>query len=112
VRAAIILSGAELAGRFTFPRRSPPLLATQGTADAINQPSNTTAFFDAAPRPKFLLTLQGAGHLPPYSGEQPQLGIVERVTTAFLDHYFEQGSLQRLIAAGTVPGSAKLTADP
>jgi dienelactone hydrolase len=98
IRAAIILSGAEIpgSGRFTFPRRSPPLLATQGSADTLNRPSDTRAFFDIAPRPKFLLTLLGAKHLPPYTYEQPQLGVVERATIAFLDRYLGHGSPPRL----------------
>ena len=84
----MILSGAKIPGvGFTFPARNPPLLATQGTADTINPPSLTHAFYDPAPRPKFLLTLLGATHLPPYTFEQPQLGIVERVSIGFLDHY-------------------------
>ena len=85
----MILSGAEIpgVGGFDFPRPSPPLLATQGTADTINPPGLTYAFYDIAPPPKFLLTLIGAPHLPPYTDEQPQLGIVERVTIAFLDRY-------------------------
>jgi dienelactone hydrolase len=116
VRAAVILSGAEIpgVGGFTFPAGSPPLLATQGTADAINPPSFTSAFFDIAPRPKYLLELLGAGHLPPYSGEQPQLGIVERVSIAFLDLYLKHrpGSRQRLAAAGNAPGLARLIAKP
>ncbi len=68
-RAAVILSGAEIpgVGGFDFPAPSPPLLATQGTADTINQPRFTYAFFDAAPRPKYLLSLLGAQHLPPYT---------------------------------------------
>jgi dienelactone hydrolase len=112
IDAAIILSGAELSGKFTFPHRSPALLATQGTADTINLPINTDAFFDLAPRPKFLLTLLGAKHLPPYTSQQPQLGIVERVTTAFLDHYLKQAPLQPLLSAARVPGAAELIADP
>jgi dienelactone hydrolase len=114
VRAAIILSGATIpgSGRLVFPRQSPPLLATQGTNDTLNRPSDTNAFFDVAPPPKFLLTLIGAKHLPPYSYEEPQLGIVERVTVAFLDHVLEGGSLGPLIAAGNVGGVAALTADP
>jgi dienelactone hydrolase len=114
IRAAVILSGAKLPGLggFTFPRGSPPLLATQGTADTINPPSLTYAFYSIAPRPKFLLTLVGSEHLPPYSYQQPQLGIVERVTIAFLDHYFRRGSLRRLITAGDVSRIAHLASDP
>ncbi|HEV3390192.1 MAG TPA: hypothetical protein VG057_14335, partial [Solirubrobacteraceae bacterium] len=49
VHAAVILSGAEIpgVGGFDFPAPSPPLLAAQGTADTINQPRFTYAFFDA-----------------------------------------------------------------
>jgi len=89
VRAALVLSGARLPGMGPFPRRGPPLLAVQGRADALNAPATTATFFGLAARPKFLLWLLGASHLPPYSDQQPQLGIVERATIAFLDHYFK-----------------------
>jgi dienelactone hydrolase len=115
IGAAVILSGAKLGpGSFVFPAHSPPLLATQGTADVINPPSLTTAFFDLAPAPKYLLTMFGASHLGPYTNEQPQLGIVERVTTAFLDRYLMHapGAAARLPAAGDVPGTSLLHAYP
>jgi len=115
VRAAVILSGAEIPGAvgFTFPPGSPPLLAAQGTADTVNPPSATRVFFAAARRPKYLLTLIGGEHLPPYSDQEPQLAIVDRVTIAFLDDYLkhERDALQRLVALGTVPGTAALLAD-
>ena len=76
-------------GGYDYPAPSPPLLATQGLADTINLPSTTYAFFDPAPPPKYLLTMPGAPHLPPYTDEQPQLSIVERVTVAFLDRYLK-----------------------
>jgi dienelactone hydrolase len=116
IRAAVILSGAEIPGLggFDFTHGGPALLATQGTADTINLPSATYAFFDPAPRPKFLLRLFGAQHLGPYTGQEPQLGIVERVSIAFLDRYLKQTrvSARTLLAAGHVPGVAALTADP
>jgi dienelactone hydrolase len=115
VDAAVILSGAELPGRsIAFHTPSPPLLATQGTADTTNLPRNTYAFFAAAPRPEYLLQLLGAGHLAPYASEQPQLGIIERTTLAFLDRYLkhEPGAGAQLVRAGDVPGVAVLTADP
>jgi dienelactone hydrolase len=114
IRAAAILSGAELpgAGQFYFPASSPPLLATQGTADTVNRPHYTYQFFAAAPRPKYLLKLLGAPHLPPYTDEQPQLSIVGRVTTAFFDRYLKGrgAGVARMIATGNVPGRATLTA--
>lgn len=114
VRAAVILSGAEIPGigAFTIQPGGPPLLATQGTADPINPPSATSAFYDRAPAPKYLLQLLGATHLSPYSSQAPQLGIVARVTTVFLDHYLKHTppSLGRLLEDGNVPGIATLSA--
>lgn len=116
VGAAVILSGAEIPamGSFTFEPGSPPLLATQGTADTVNPPALTAAFFQSAQRPKYLLSLLGAEHLPPYSVQQPQLGIVERVTIAFLNGYLKHRSteLTRLASLGSVPGVASLVAEP
>jgi dienelactone hydrolase len=115
VGAAMILSGARMSGvgGFSFAH-GPPLLATQGTADTINEPRFTDAFFQTARRPKFLLRLLGAQHLPPYTRQQPQLGIVERVTTAFLDTYLKvmPGAPQRLLALGSVPRASTLLSDP
>ena len=116
VHAAVILSGAEIPGTggFTFPPGGPPLLATQGTADTVNPPSATNAFFDAARRPKYLLSLIGAEHLPPYSDQQPQLSIVEHVTIAFLAGYLEHkpAALARLASVGTLAGVASMIAEP
>jgi dienelactone hydrolase len=113
IRAAMILSGATIpgVGGYDFPPPSPPLLAVQGTADAINAPSATSHFFRLAPQPKFLLSLLGAPHLGPYTSQQPQLGIVARVTIAFLDRYLKQqpGAAARLQKAGNVPRLATLT---
>jgi dienelactone hydrolase len=115
VRAAVILSGARLPGGPLRPA-SPglALLATQGTADTINRPDNTYTFLDAIARPKFLLRLIGAGHLPPYAGRQPQEGVVERVTTAFLDGYLKRriGAVGLMRQAGDVAGISALAALP
>jgi dienelactone hydrolase len=116
VGAAVILSGAEIPYlspvRFSSP--APPLLATQGTADTINPPPLTYTFFDAAPRPKYLVKLLGAPHLGPYTDMQPQLRIVEQVTIAFLDYYLKgaRRALGRIAADASVGGTASLTADP
>ena len=101
-------------GGFTFPPGGPPLLATQGTADTVNLPSATNAFFEAARRPKYLLSLIGSEHLPPYSRQQPQLSIVERVSIAFLDGYLEHrpAALAALVSLGSVPGIASMVAEP
>jgi fermentation-respiration switch protein FrsA (DUF1100 family) len=108
-----VLSGAEIPFLPTFriAAGGPPLLATQGGADTINPPSQTHAFYDPAPPPKFLLWLAGIGHLPPYTTEQPQLSIVARVSTLFLRSYLEHepGALRRMLAAGNRAGIASIS---
>ena len=112
IDAAMIFSGAMIpgVGGYDFPTPSPPMLAVQGTGDAVNNPASTYHFFGLARRPKFLLSLLGAPHLGPYTNEQPQLGIVERVTTAFLNHFLKhmKGAGWRMWSAGDVPGLATL----
>ena len=87
VGAAVILSGAEMTGMGAFPARGPPLLAMQGTADAINDPGLHGGLLPARTTTEVPGPPAGASHRPPYTSEEPQLGIVERVTIAFLDHY-------------------------
>jgi dienelactone hydrolase len=116
VSAAVILSGAEdpFISGFAIAPGGPPLLATQGTADTINLPSATAAFYDPAPAPKYLLQLPGSSHLPPYTNGQPQLGVVERVTIAFLNGYLKHdaAALRRLLVVGNVAGVATLSGGP
>jgi len=116
VTAALILSGAEMSGigGYRFAPGGPALLAAQGTRDTFNESRYTYAYFGAARRPKYLLRLLGAGHLPPYTTQQPQLAIVERVTRAFLDGYLK-GSATALAAMapfGNVAGTAALESMP
>jgi predicted dienelactone hydrolase len=112
VRAAVILSGARLSGMGPFPRGAPPLLAVQGTADPFNAPATTATYFGLAARPKFLLWLLGASHLPPYTDQQPQLGIVERTSIAFLGHYLEGDPLGAIERAARASGLTRLVAEP
>jgi fermentation-respiration switch protein FrsA (DUF1100 family) len=116
IGAAIILSGAEdpFAAPFHMPAHGPPLLAVQGTADTINPPAMTDAFFAPAGRPKFLLELIGAGHLPPYTTPGPNLTAVERMTLAFLNRCFKGYSpgFQRFLAARSAGPGTVLVADP
>ena len=112
IRAAIVMSGAPFPGMGAFPSGGPPLLAMQGTADTTNVPSTTAAYFALARRPKFLVWLVGASHLPPYTTQEPELGIVERTTIAFLDHYLKGRPLGPFLAAARRPGLTRLVADP
>ncbi len=116
VKAVVVLAGAEIEGLtgYEFPPGSPPLFSAQGTADKLNLPSETEAYFGAASSPKYLLTLIGAEHLPPYSSQEPQLSIVARTSADFLHAYLEGKSadLHRMEEVAEHPGISSLTADP
>lgn len=111
VKAAVVLSGARYGypGGTWFPAGSPPLLATQGTADTVNPPALTNDFFTNDPQAdKYLLCMQGAPHLDPYVTRNNYEHLVAQVSTAFLDAelYHRPEALATMTQAGTVPGLA------
>jgi dienelactone hydrolase len=112
VRAAVILSGAELGRRVPLVSHAPPLLAVQGTADRINPPVYTYGLFRALGRPKFLLLLRQAGHLGPYTVPGARLAAVERVSKAFLDHYLRARPLGAIARAAVPFRADTLTSEP
>jgi fermentation-respiration switch protein FrsA (DUF1100 family) len=112
VRAAVILSGAELGRRVQLVSQAAPLLAVQGTADRINPPVYTLDLFHAVGRPKFLLLLRRADHLGPYTVPGTRLAAVERVSIAFLDHYFRAGPLGAIAHAAAPFPADSLTSEP
>ncbi len=114
IKAAIILSGAEdpFAPAFAMPPSGPPLLAIQGTADTVNPPYQTNAFFQQAAPPKYLLKLAGAGHQAPYTEPGLALATVAHMTLAFLNRYLKHRpqALARYVAAGSAgPGSTLIS---
>jgi predicted dienelactone hydrolase len=112
VRAAVILSGAELGQHVGLDPHAAPLLAVQGTADRINPPAYTLDLFHAVGRPKFLLLLHHAGHLGPYTVPGTRLAAVERVSIAFLDHYLRAGRLGAIPRAAAPFPADSLTSEP
>lgn len=110
VDAAIVMAGARLDDGPL--EKGPPLLAIQGSDDRVNDPRDTLALFDAVTRPKFLLWLRGAGHLPPFTTPSRGLAAVERATRAFLDHYLRGRPLRALSRATAGLGIASLQSDP
>jgi predicted alpha/beta-hydrolase family hydrolase len=105
------MSGAPLPG-FVPARRTPPLLAVQGTADPFNAPATTAAYVRQLRPPTFLLWLDGAGHKEPYTTRDRWSGVVVRATLAFLAHELRGRPLRPLLRARRVPGVASLQADP
>ncbi len=112
VRAAVILSGAELGGHVRLSPHAAPLLAMQGTADRINPQIYSLELFHAVGRPKFLLLLHRAGHLGPYTRPGARLAAVEGVSTAFLDHYLRGDRLGAIARAAAPFPADTLTSDP
>jgi dienelactone hydrolase len=112
IDAAVIMSGAALPGFVPPAPGSPPLLAVQGTSDPLNVPAETTSYFRLMRRPKFLLWLVGAVHLPPYTTDDRWARVVGAATTDFLGHYLLGAPLRPLIDAGTQAGVARITSDP
>lgn len=112
VRAVAVLAGAEYAGfggqYFSAP--SPPLLVVQGTADATNPPSCSAQLYDAAPAPKYYLSLPGATHLAPYQTAGAAESAVAQVTTDFFELTLDARSsaAPAMAAAGNVAGVATL----
>jgi hypothetical protein len=108
IKAIAVLSGAENSGWFTgswFATQGPPLLVAQGTADACNNPTLSTALYDAAPAAggKYFVTLLGADHLSGYAAPGPTTAATAAVTAAFFDLYLHHGQAtpESVIAAGT-----------
>jgi predicted dienelactone hydrolase len=116
VRAAVILSGAELPafGGSYYSAGSPPLLVVQGNQDTINAAGCSAALYNGAPAPKYYVDLLGASHLTPYVGPGPWQFRVERAVNAFFDLYLkhEPRGLVRLRQAAQAPGVAALATTP
>ncbi|HET9104051.1 MAG TPA: hypothetical protein VFN55_11930 [Solirubrobacteraceae bacterium] len=123
VKAAVILSGAELAafGGTYYAAGSPPLLVTQGTGDTINVPGCSAQLYDGAPAPKYYLDLLAQpgqtgyqAHLSPYTTPGRVRDHVAAVVIAFLDRYLKGrgAALTAMRRAGTVPGVMALLSPP
>ncbi len=115
VKAAMILSGAELAafgGTYYGTQGSAPLLVTQGTADPINIPGCSFQLYDQAPSPKYYLSMIGAQHLPPYVVPGPIRQGLETVTIAFLNMFLKHRSAALAHARPRLPADETLTNGP
>jgi len=95
-------------------RARPSPRHAQVRAQELGSDARRHANGSRAVAPKFLLSLLGAGHLPPYSTDVRQLALVQSVSTAFLDEYLKHDphALQRMESAGDVPGLATMVAQP
>ena len=114
IKAAILLSGAELAwfpgSYFTTP--AVPMLVVQGSVDYDYNPVPcSVALYNAAPRPKYYLSMIGQTHFSAYLPPGRALNVVTHATIDFLNGYLlhAKGAIASMISAGTVPGLAAIT---
>jgi predicted dienelactone hydrolase len=116
VKAAVILSGAELSsfGGSYFAGNTVPLMVVQGSADTINPPACSVQIYDGAPSPKYYLDLLNATHEQPYLDPGPDQTTVARVVTDFFDAELanEHAATAAMMSAGNVAGVAQITDAP
>ncbi len=113
-QAVLLLSGQQSAyySGTWFGSSSPqaPVLVAQSTADACNNPQNSTTLYGDLPTAasKYFLTLKGATHLVPYTQQGSYEQVVAAVTTAFLESELHHGSAtpSEMLAAGTTAASS------
>jgi fermentation-respiration switch protein FrsA (DUF1100 family) len=112
VRAIIALAVSPLPSGAVAA--NPPLLVGQGDNDTINPPGLGLAVYNQASRPRYLLHLLGAGHLPPFTGAAPWAAVVDRVTLDFLDRYVGGANVSAgtIVMDGTLAGVASTEASP
>jgi predicted dienelactone hydrolase len=113
VKAAVILSGAELSafgGRY-YASGSIPLLVVQGAGDTVNVPGCSAQLYDEAPAPKYYLDIPGAQHEPPYLDPTPARTGVARAVISFLDAYLKNrpARLTSLVRVGRMPAGETIT---
>ncbi len=114
IRAAVILSGAELSwfGGTYFTGPSVPLLVVQGTNDQVMNPVTCSVqLYNQAPEPKYYLSMIGQTHLSAYVPAGPARNEVARVTIDFLNAYLAHSppALHALMREGNIPGLATIT---
>ncbi|MGC8510003.1 MAG: alpha/beta hydrolase family protein [Acidimicrobiales bacterium] len=117
IRAAVILSGAELSwfGGAYFTGPSVPLLVVQGTNDQVMNPVTCSVqLYNQAPEPKYYLSMIGQTHLSAYVPPGPARDEVARVTIDFLNAYLKHSppALSAMTRAGDVAGLATITSAP
>lgn len=113
IKAAVILSGAELAwfAGVYYSQPAVPMLVVQGTNDDINPPSCSVQLYNQASQPKYFLSLAGQTHTSAYTQAGQPLDVVAKVTTDFLNGYLKgsRAGIGALSPDGTVSGLATLT---
>ena len=102
VRAAVLLASARPSypGE-AFPAPGVPALVVHGDADTRAAYADGRRLYEELRAPKFLLTIHGGEHTPPFSGatQRADARVVVDSVVAFLDRYLKDdaGATDRLV---------------
>jgi len=117
IKAAVILSGAELSwfkGTY-FSAPTVPLLVVQGTDDGqLNAVYCSAQIYNQDHQVKFYLSMLGESHVSAYLPPGPAQNVVAEVSIDFLNAYLRHAtaSVHSMRLAGNVAGLASLTSPP
>jgi dienelactone hydrolase len=98
---------------FTF--EGVPALLLQLTGDPIVPYQQAVDTYDRLASPRFLVTLEGGGHVEPYEDAlSPHDEVVTATTIAFWDAYLgdDPAAADRLVEAADAADATRVTADP
>jgi dienelactone hydrolase len=110
IRAVVAMAGAQ--SSLVASGADVATLIVHGDADEVYPYAAGRANFDAAPTPKFLLTLIGISHNPTLAAEPagPPDDALVTTTSDFFDRYLKakKGALERMRRHGNISGVAQL----
>ena len=113
VKAAVILSGAELAsfGGTYSSGRAVPLMVVQGDADTINVPGCSVGIYNQAHPPKYFVDLPGSEHEQPYLDPGALRSHIAQGVVDFLrlSLQHQRSRLAALRRVATLPGQMSIT---
>jgi dienelactone hydrolase len=115
VTAVIIMSGIKLPigdDPYVFDK---PILIFHGTADPVIPYSTAPPVYASAARPKYFVSLVGAGHAPQYENTpDPHDGVVIAATLDFWNAYLkaQSGSRARLLTDAKQPSLSSIQSAP
>jgi predicted dienelactone hydrolase len=111
IDAAITMAGARFPYDGSYELAGVPLLLLHGDADPTLPYQGSADAYTEAAAPKFLVTILGGGHSPPFEDtDDPADEMVAAVTIDFWNLFLAQrpGVIDRLLTDATVPGLSTL----
>ncbi|MGQ0804169.1 MAG: alpha/beta hydrolase family protein [Actinomycetota bacterium] len=107
IDAAVTMAGARFGYDGDYEMTDVPLLLLHGDADPVLPYAGSAEAYAETTAPKFLVTIVGGGHSPPFEDDDdPADEMVTAVTTDFWNLYLAErpGVIDQLLADASVPG--------